>query len=96
MRRQKDVIPYFDRVQSVIALGTEDGCDHGWMLVIAHDPMAGRRNRYSVFQINCQTRKISTHGRELDLKFAKEIRDKLLAKLTAQGATGPFDTSKVE
>ncbi len=78
-------LPLLDRVHSVVYLFTPDGLDHGWMLMIAHDPQAGRKNRYSVFQINCQTGYMKTIGRELPIAHAKKIRNLASTKLISKG-----------
>ncbi len=79
------VIPFFDRVHSVQFLSTPDGFDMGYMIIIAHDPNAGRKDRYNVFKMNCQTAYTSVIGRELPINHSKELRDKTVYELVRSG-----------
>jgi hypothetical protein len=66
-------IPYFRHVKEVTWYETEDGFDHYSMVVIAPDPQAGKRNRYSVLVIGCQTGTVRCIGRELPIGHARKI-----------------------
>jgi hypothetical protein len=50
------------------------GMDHfGHFTLIAPDPNAGRRHRYSVIRVDYQTGQATCLGREVPLKQAREI-----------------------
>jgi hypothetical protein len=69
----KDSLPFFDTVKSVDCYPSWAGTDHGSMVLVAHDPMAGNRARYSVLVINCQTGRTKCTGRELTLSQARRV-----------------------
>lgn len=68
-----DSIPYFSSIKSAEFIPTKDGFDHGYNIIIALDPMAGRKYRYSVLEIDCQKGTVIVRGRELPLKYSREI-----------------------
>ena len=69
-------LPFFRTVTDVTWYATEDGCDHYLMVIVALDPMAGVKRRYSVLVVNCQTGRVNCTGRELPLDHAREIAAK--------------------
>lgn len=68
-----DSLPFFHTVKEVACYATRRGTGHGSMVIIAPDPMAGRRARYSVLVIDCQTGRTTCQGRELPLKDARSV-----------------------
>lgn len=86
----KGPLPYFDKIQEVVLLPTPDRYDHGWMVMIARNPYAGRRSRYSVLKLNCQTHRMSNHACEVDLMLARKIQRSLVKELVVVGAGPPY------
>ena len=78
-------IPFFCSVKSTVALAAPGGSGHGFMVVIAEDPCAGLRGRYSVFEISCDTSTILAVGRELPLAHARRIQRNMVKELIADG-----------
>lgn len=90
MKFAKGSLPFFDKIQSVVALATPDGFDHGWQVIIARDPNAGHRNRYSVLRIDCQLRNsasyaVRNYACEVDIKTAQRLQKKIVRELVRKG-----------
>lgn len=66
-------LPYVREVKEVVSQEV-DAIDHvGHFTLIAPDPMAGKRRRYSVIRVDYKTGKARVIGRELPLKDATAI-----------------------
>lgn len=67
-------LPIVREVREVVC-GQQFGfMDHvGHFTLIAPDPNAGRKHRYSVIRIDYQTGQAECIGRELDLKLARKV-----------------------
>lgn len=77
-------LPFFDRISHVALITCKNRGDHGWQVFIAHDPMAGLKNRYSVIKINCQSGYTTCHAREVSIAQAHKIRDEIVSELVRE------------
>lgn len=67
-------LPIVEEVKEVISVTDPKAWDHvGSFTIIAPDPMAGRKHRYSVIRVDYQSGQATCIGRELDLKTARQI-----------------------
>lgn len=74
MKKLKDSLPIVREVREVHSFEDPSAFDHvGSFVLIAPDPMSGRRHRYSVIRVDYQTGRATCIGRELDLKLARRI-----------------------
>ena len=69
-----DSFPVVRKVHEVWSFEDQNAMDHvGSFVLIAPDPMSGRRNRYSVIRIDYQTGKTLCIGREIPLDEARKL-----------------------
>lgn len=67
-------LPLVHRVREVYSLQDLNATDHvGCFILIAPDPMAGLKHRYSVIKVDYQSGKATCIGRELPLNLARKI-----------------------
>jgi hypothetical protein len=71
-------IPFFQAVKEVIGgadlLAWDKSHYVPWYItIIAPDPLAGKRGRYSVLRLNLRTGRMRCIGRELNLRLARRV-----------------------
>lgn len=68
-------IPFFQDVKEVLGGAAWDKHHYApwYVTLIAPDPLAGKRGRYSVVRLNLRTGRMRCIGRELDLRLARRV-----------------------
>lgn len=75
-------MPFIRNIKEVCSIEYEGFLYHaGKLCIIAKDPMAGNKHRYSVICIDYGSEFVTTVGRELPLRESRKVVNKLKKKL---------------